>query len=112
MAKLASGTVLIGPSSPLFKGGIAHYTYSLYKELIDQKIKVDLISISRPYPKFLFPGATLSDNSRHKFSLEKEHALIDWLNPLSYLKTYWFIKNKNPDTLIIQWWTCFLHSPF
>jgi hypothetical protein len=45
---------LVGPASP-YRGGISHYTESLYDAL--KKIsEARLISFSRQYPKALYPG--------------------------------------------------------
>lgn len=111
MARIGSTIILVGPTSPLFKGGISHYTYNLYKELESQKKPVELISFSRAYPKQFFPGATTTDKSKKQFKVD-EKQLLDWANPLSWFKVYRYIKNQHPQVLILQWWTWFFTLPY
>jgi len=104
--------VVIGPTAPLYKGGIVHYTQNLCQALADQKHRVKLISFKRGYPKTFFPGADLADRSQHKLAFPGEIPLLDWRNPLSYWQTYRAIKQHAPDRIVLQWWTWFWALPY
>lgn len=103
--------MLVGPTSPRFKGGIVHYTYNLYRELIQQH-RVTLISFSRSYPQRFFPGAQVADTSKQQFRITNEQPTLDWLNPLSWIRTARLINEKKPQFVIIQWWTWFWTLPY
>jgi len=91
---------LIGPTYP-FRGGISHYTTLLFQHLRDRH-QVKLYSYIRQYPRLLFPGQTDRDPSRAAFRAECEY-LVDPLNPLTWLRVFWKLKEDAPDLLILQW---------
>lgn len=99
---------IIGPTYP-FRGGIAHYTTLLTKEL-RKKHEVDLISFKRLFPKFLYPGRDQKDFSG-KFRAECVY-LLDSINPISWFNVYLRIRKKNSDLLIFNWWTTFFSIQF
>jgi hypothetical protein len=75
---------VIVPAYPL-RGGIAHHTAFLTREL-KKRHEVILLSYTRLYPSFLFPGTTELDQSRHAFAVECE-PILDPLNPRSWFWT-------------------------
>ena len=102
---------LIGPTHP-FRGGIAHYTTLLYRNLQKQH-QVTLFSFKRQYPQWLFPGATDRDPSRKPIRQEGGvHFSIDSLNPVSWVRTAIAIRRCKPDIVIVPWWTSFWTVPF
>ena len=92
---------LIGPFYPL-RGGIAHYNAQLGLALMARH-EVTLISFSRQYPALLFPGRTQFDTGSPppKFTAE---AMLDSLNPLSWLRAGRRIAEIAPDLVIVHWW--------
>ena len=96
--------VVIGPTYP-FRGGIAQYTTLLTRHL-RKAHEVRLISFTRQYPKWLYPGRTDRDPSPNPLVEPAEH-LIDSLNPLTWLKTVRTIRQFKPDRVIMQWWVPF-----
>jgi len=104
--------VVIGPTAPLFKGGIVHYTENLCRELALQKHTVKLFSFSRSYPKAFFPGAEVGDQSEAKLAALNEERVLDWLNPISYCQTARKIRQFAPDRVVFQWWTWFFALPY
>ncbi len=96
---------LVGPIYP-YRGGIAHYTTMLYRELVGQGHRVFLCSFKRQYPHWLFPGRTDRDPSVREPGIKGEYRL-DSLNPLTWWATARAIRVRQPDTLILQWWTPF-----
>jgi glycosyltransferase involved in cell wall biosynthesis len=95
---------LVGPMYPL-RGGIAHYNAQLGLELM-KRHNISLISFSRQYPSFLFPGRTQLDPSSLPPALTAE-ALLDSLNPLSWLRAGRRITELSPDLLVVHWWNPF-----
>ena len=104
--------ILFGPTAPKFKGGIVHYTYLLSKELERQNISYNLISFSRAYPKRFFPGSKTEDKSELRFAVQNEVPILDWANPLSWWRTFRYIKNSPATKIIFQWWTWFWGVPY
>ena len=92
---------IIGPTYP-YRGGIAHYT-TLLSKAVRQSNEVLLISFSRQYPNWLFPGKSDKDPSQQPVQTDAEYCL-DPLNPLRWVKTYKKIMAWAPDIIIFQWW--------
>ncbi len=93
--------VLIGPVYP-YKGGIAHYTGLLYKNL-SQKYHVTAISYKLQYPKFLYKKEQ-KDFSNETLKIEDAQFLIHSANPFNWIKSAKAIKKMAPQIVIIQWW--------
>ena len=93
---------LIGPAYPL-RGGIAHHT-SFLAVALRKRHDVTLLSYTRLYPSFLFPGRTEFDTSRRRFSADSE-PIFDPLGPRSWFRTARRIRALAPDLVIVQWWT-------
>lgn len=96
--------VLVGPAYP-FRGGIAQYTTSLYNELAS-KHEVLLLSFTRQYPDFLFPGRTQQDESGQPLEVPQE-AILDSMNPCSWRQVARRVRSFSPDVVIFQWWQPF-----
>lgn len=96
---------LIGPSYP-FRGGIAHYTTLLFRELA-QHHDVRFYAFKRQYPLWLFPGKTDKDNSRASIRDDRIEPVLDSLNPLSWYSVFAKIRAFGPDLLILPWWVAF-----
>lgn len=97
---------LVGPVYP-YRGGMAHYTTMLYRELTSRGHEVLLISFKRQYPQWLFPGKSDKDASRAALKIEATRYWIDSMNPLTWLATAWRVLRYRPDVLILQWWVAF-----
>ena len=100
--------VLLGPTAPRFKGGIAHYTHSLGAALAACG-ETRVISFSRPYPRILYPGAAEPSSSAP--TLPDETALLDWANPLSWRQAGAVAARAQPERVIVQWWSGFWAAP-
>lgn len=97
--------VLIGPAYPI-RGGNALFVAHLY-EALSEINEVQVISFSRLYPGFLFPGVRQTDISN--VALKKHPALhvIDCLNPITWWKAARLASSMNPDLLVFTWWNPF-----
>lgn len=102
--------VVVGPSYP-FRGGIAHYTTLLCASLRSAH-ETWLVSLSRQYPSFLFPGRTQKDESDAKLIVQGAEPLIDSMGPITWFRTARRIRNYAPDVVIIQWWHPFFAPAF
>ena len=90
--------LLIGPFPPL-RGGISDFNNELYKQL-KKRNSIHLLTFSILYPTFLFPGKNQFFDNIKNSNIEK----INPYNPLSYYKTYRFIKKIKPDLIITTHW--------
>jgi glycosyltransferase involved in cell wall biosynthesis len=99
---------LIGPISP-YRGGIAQYNTCLIKKLQNQA-DVQTISFRRLYPKWLYPGNKMIDDSEEK--LINVGYFIDAYNPLTLRKTVKSIIEHGSSTVFITWWTLFWQPGF
>ncbi|MCA9969062.1 MAG: glycosyltransferase [Anaerolineales bacterium] len=95
---------LIGPTYP-YRGGIASYT-TLLAETLRQTHEVLLISFSRQYPRWLFPGKSDRDPSQRPLRTPAEF-LLNPLNPFSWRRTLRRLRAWQPDVVVIPWWVPF-----
>lgn len=102
--------ILIGPTYP-FRGGIAHYTTLLCLAL-RQNYDVKFISFKRQYPNILFPGKSDRDPSKHPIKVDNVDYIIDSMNPVTWMKAFWIIKEYKPDKVVIPWWVAFWAPQF
>ena len=97
--------VLVGPVYP-YRGGIAHFTFTLAQQLEASRHDVHIISYHRQYPAKLYPGRTDKDPSKHSNPKNVVY-IIDGINPLSWVKTVRHIRILQPDIVLLQWWTTY-----
>jgi len=96
---------LIGPAYP-YRGGIAHHTNMLYTYLRRHGHQVDLITFSRQYPKFLYPGGEQEeggDGGEFARTIVSER-LIDSMNPVSWIRTGRLLRKRGYDLYIFRYW--------
>jgi hypothetical protein len=97
--------VVVGPTIP-FRGGIAHYTTVICRELAKNN-DVSVISFSQLYPKWIMskPQKDAQQALPTEFPV---HAVLDPLNPFTWWHAVKQIRAAQPERLILQWWTTFL----
>ena len=115
--------VIIGTAYPL-RGGIAHYVALLSQTLIRRGHDVKIITFSRQYPKFLFPGKSQEEtvdsgkwivNNNTKSSPSIIHfplstpaeQVIDSINPLTWRKAGAVAAAFKPDLILFKYWIPF-----
>jgi len=101
---------LLGPTYP-FRGGIAHYTTLLCREL-KKRHCVRFFGFRRQYPQWLFPGKTDKDPSLQPLREEGVEYILDALNPFTWWKAFLKVKKEKPDLFILPWWSFFWLLPF
>ncbi len=90
-----------------FRGGIAQFNASLYREF-EKNHQTTAITFKRQYPNILFPGKT-------QYVTEKDTTAdpiptkqwLDSINPINWLTTANKIKKLQPDVLIVRLWMPF-----
>jgi glycosyltransferase involved in cell wall biosynthesis len=94
---------LLGPTYP-YRGGIAHYT-TLLARALHEAHQVRMISFTRLYPGFLFPGVTQLDASAEALRPPVEpERIVDSINPVSWRRAGLRIRAYEPEVLIVPWW--------
>ncbi len=101
---------IIGPVAP-YRGGIAHYTTRLTRELRAQGHNVRVLNLKRQYPASVFPGTSQLDESEAAFAIDSVRC-VDSLDPRTWVTTAGLIRARRTDLLIIQWWHSFFAPAF
>ena len=97
--------VLIGPAYPI-RGGNALFVAHLYESLSAAN-DIHVISFSRLYPGFLFPGVRQTDISTTAIKQHPSRQIIDCLNPWTWWNAARLAASMNPDMLVFTWWNPF-----
>lgn len=101
---------IVGTAYPL-RGGIAHYNALLYKEL-SRAHQVEIVTFSRQYPEFLFPGKTQIDGGGTGEFKVPSRVLVDSINPWNWLSVGREIRRGAPDLLLLKYWLPFFGPCF
>lgn len=101
--------VIVSTAYPL-RGGIAHYVALLYKHLV-KRHDVEIVTFSRQYPAFLFPGKSQEEQGGGGTVVPSEQ-LIDSINPFTWYTAAKTIARKKPDLLIFKYWLPFFGPCF
>ena len=95
--------IVFGPGPP-FRGGVARTTTELVRSLQARGHEVHFLAPQRQYPRWLFPGR--SDLDRDACSrLDCAAAVLDPLNPLSWVESRRKALALAGDAWIIPYWT-------
>ena len=103
---MSKKVVIIGPAYPL-RGGLATYNERLARAFKEAGDEAEIVTFSLQYPDFLFPGQTQFSTDPAPQDL-KIKALINSVNPLSWLKTGLYLKKQKPDLVIFRFWLPFM----
>ena len=93
--------VQVGVSYP-YRGGIAHYTACLHQALESCGHRPVLVSFSRLYPGFLFPGRTQYDPGGR--SRAEGIRVLDSMNPATWRRAAERILQEEPDVVVLHSW--------
>jgi D-inositol-3-phosphate glycosyltransferase len=96
--------VLVGPVHPL-RGGIAQFTAQVHDGL-SRSHRVEVISFTRQYPGWLFPGRTQLDESRSVQAVPASR-MIDSIAPWTWWRTAARITTLQPSAVIFMHWMSF-----
>jgi glycosyltransferase involved in cell wall biosynthesis len=89
-----------------FRGGIAQFNASLYRQL-ERRHSVKAFTFTRQYPGFLFPGETQYVTPDDRADPVPAEAIIDTINPFSYVTAAARVAQFAPDALITKFWMPF-----
>lgn len=95
---------VFGPSKR-FLSGVSYYTIRLSNALAEHA-EVNAILFRRMLPRRIFPGWKRVGQNLTELSFKenvKVYEILDWNNPLTWLKAYGIAKKS--DAIILQWWT-------
>jgi glycosyltransferase involved in cell wall biosynthesis len=98
--------VLVGPAYP-YRGGIAQFTDSMARGLRQRGHEECIVTFSRQYPGWLFPGKSQYESDPEEGRLQEADELIDSLNPLTWRSAARHIADDLPDAVIFQYWLPF-----
>jgi len=98
--------ISIGPAFPL-RGGIANFNLALSREFAKCGHNTEIISFSFQYPRFLFPGKTQFEDGAVPADI-KIKSLISSINPISWYRTARYIRNFDPNLVVIHYWMPFM----
>lgn len=93
---------IVGPVHP-FRGGIAHFTDTLVDGLRKRGHDIQVVTFSRQYPKLLFPGKTQFEPGQGRVASDAR-AVIDSVNPVSWIHAAKQIARHDPDAVLFQYW--------
>ncbi len=102
--------VIVSTAYPL-RGGIAHYVALLYRTLM-KRHTVSVVTFSRQYPSFLFPGKTQEETNADENMRIPAEQLIDSVNPFTWFSAARRIAALKPDLLIFKYWLPFFGPCF
>jgi glycosyltransferase involved in cell wall biosynthesis len=98
---------IVGPMHP-YRGGIAHFTEMTVEGLDGHGHEMHPVSFARQYPEFLFPGKTqFEPDDEAPAIVRAAPRLLDPLNPLSWLRAAWRLREQRPEAVIFQYWMPF-----
>jgi D-inositol-3-phosphate glycosyltransferase len=99
--------IIVGPAWPL-RGGIANFNEALCRSFQEAGAEVEIVSFSLQYPSFLFPGKSQNENDTRPNPGLPIKALINSVNPLSWIKAARYINNQKPDYVVVRYWIPFM----
>jgi glycosyltransferase involved in cell wall biosynthesis len=107
---------VVGPHYP-YRGGIAHFTDRVCREMENDGIDVVRVSFSRLYPEMLFPGETqfepgtpddwARDWTDDGGGVSSNRLLIDSINPVSWLAAEQRLRSLAVDAVVFMYWMPF-----
>lgn len=90
-----------------YRGGIAQFNANLYRELEKQQHELQVVTFSRQYPDFLFPGETQLVTEKDVVDSIPAKRWLDSINPFTYRSTARKINRFQPELLIMRYWMTF-----
>ena len=104
---MPSRIAIVGPVHP-YRGGIAHFTEMTAQVLDRRGHDVRLVSFSRQYPELLFPGKTQVEPDEDAPAIvQNAPRVLDSINPVSWFRTGFHIRDIAPDAVVFQYWMPF-----
>lgn len=100
------GVVVVGPLPP-WRSGIADQTSRLGRALGRLGFPPAVFDFRRMYPRLLYPGLCARGQGRPDSPAGEVFAALDGTNPLSFRDAARRIAAREPELVIIPWWTSY-----
>ena len=93
---------VVGPVFP-YRTGIAYCTSRLAEELAKDN-DVTVVSFSRQFPAFLYPGSSDRDEALSDRTPANTRFTLDILNPLTWIAAGLRLRRERHDAVVLTWW--------
>ena len=102
--------VLLGPAHP-YRGGLASIMETMARTYMKRGHRVRIVTFTRQYPEFLFPGKSQTVSTPPPADLDIERA-VDTVNPLNWISVGRRLRRERPDMILMKYWTPFMAPCF
>lgn len=102
--------IILGTAYP-YRGGLAAFNERLSKEFTSQGHDTSILTFTLQYPSFLFPGKTQYSDSPAPTDIKIQRK-VNAINPFNWWSVGKYIKERQPDILIIKYWLPFMAPCF
>ena len=102
--------VILGPAHP-YRGGLATIMETMARTYARRGHEVRIVTFTRQYPEFLFPGKSQTVDTPPPADLRIERA-VDTVNPLNWIKVGRRLRRERPDMILMKYWTPFMAPCF
>ena len=102
--------VILGPAHP-YRGGLASIMETMARTYMRRGDEVRIVTFTRQYPEFLFPGKSQTVDTPPPADLCIERA-VDTVNPLNWIKVGRRLRRERPDMILMKYWTPFMAPCF
>ena len=95
-------------SSKRFFSGLTTHTIFLANALAKRN-QVSVVLLRNLLPRFLYPGKRHVGQTNYLVDFDPAvdvYQGMDWNSPRSWYSAYKFMKQHQPDVIIMLWWTC------
>ena len=97
--------VILGPAHP-YRGGLASIMETMARTYARRGDDVRIVTFTRQYPEFLFPGKSQTVDTPPPADLRIERA-VDTVNPFNWIAVGRRLRRERPDMILMKYWTPF-----
>ena len=102
--------VILGPAHP-YRGGLASIMETMARTYARRGDDVRIVTFTRQYPEFLFPGKSQTVDTPPPADLRIERA-VDTVNPFNWIAVGRRLRRERPDMILMKYWTPFMAPCF
>ena len=101
---------IVGPAHP-YRGGLASIMETMAREYQSRGYDVRILTFTLQYPEFLFPGKSQTVDTPPPSDLNITRR-VSTVNPLSWISVGRELRRKQPDIVLMKYWTPFMAPCF
>ena len=101
---------IVGPAHP-YRGGLASIMETMAREYQSRGYDVRILTFTLQYPEFLFPGKSQTVDTPPPSDLNITRC-VSTVNPLSWISVGRELRRKQPDIVLMKYWTPFMAPCF